>query len=97
MSSQRTPLQRIRLRVYGRVQGVFFRATACEVARELGITGWVRNCPDGSVELVAEGPPDALDKLRAWSRRGPPGAFVSRVEETASPAQGDLKGFSIRG
>ena len=74
--------RRAHIRVYGRVQGVFYRASAEAEARRLGLKGWVRNCPDGSVELVAEGLKTSLDDLIAWCRRGPPHAEVEdfRVE-----------------
>lgn len=71
---------RARIRVYGRVQGVFFRASAENEARRLGVTGWVRNCPDGSVELLAEGAKTKLEDLIAWCRHGPPHAEVDSVK-----------------
>ncbi len=73
-------VQRVRARVRGRVQGVFYRASTCDRAAELGLVGWVRNCADGSVELEAEGPREQVDQLIAWCRRGPAGARVSGVE-----------------
>jgi len=66
--------------VHGRVQGVFFRASTEEKARSLGITGWVRNCPDGKVEIHAEGPREPLDQLIAWCHVGPPRAEVQKVD-----------------
>ena len=82
--------QRVRIVVGGRVQGVFFRATTCDVARRLKLAGWVRNCPDGTVEIVAEGDPEALVRLRDWCRKGPPGARVDMVrEERESPTGAD--------
>lgn len=67
--------------VSGRVQGVFFRATTAERARELGIRrGWARNLPDGRVEVVAAGPPDALAELASWLWTGSPGSRVESVE-----------------
>lgn len=65
--------------VSGRVQGVGFRWAMLERARQRGIAGWVRNRPDGAVEAVFEGPPDAVDALVAWVRRGPSGARVDDV------------------
>ncbi len=65
--------------VSGRVQGVGFRWATLERARQRGIAGWVRNRPDGAVEAVFEGPPDAVDALVAWVRRGPSGARVDDV------------------
>ncbi len=69
-----------RLRVYGRVQGVFFRQWTAEKARALGLRGWVRNRLDGSVELVAHGEAEALEALTAACRTGPPAAKVERIE-----------------
>ena len=69
-----------RLRIHGRVQGVFFRAWTAEQARELGLTGWVRNRRDGSVELIAFGEQGALDALIHRCGRGPSGARVERFE-----------------
>ena len=71
---------RVRLKIQGRVQGVFFRASTMDKTREFGLTGWVRNNPDGSVEVVAEGSREELDKLVAWSQMGPRHAVVNNVE-----------------
>jgi len=68
------------VRVYGRVQGVFFRASTQTRASELGVRGWVRNLPDGSVALCVAGPPHAVDALIAWAWQGPPRARVDDVE-----------------
>ncbi len=67
------------LKISGRVQGVGFRYQMQRVAHELGITGWVRNRRDGSVEAMVAGAPDAVEKIVAWARRGPPGAAVTDV------------------
>jgi acylphosphatase len=84
-----------RIVVHGRVQGVFFRATAREEARRLGLAGWVRNLPGGSVELVAEGESGAVERMTAWCRRGPPAARVDSVTVASQPPSG-LSGFDIR-
>ena len=89
-------MKRVRARISGGVQGVFYRATAVERAGELGLAGWVRNLPDGSVELEAEGPEDRLEELLAWCGRGPPAARVSGVETEWLPATGAERGFRVR-
>ena len=78
----------VRVIVKGRVQGVFYRGSTQQEAQRLGLTGWVRNLQDGSVEFVAEGPSDAIDALLAWAHRGPDMAAVSSVEVTDAPAHG---------
>jgi acylphosphatase len=70
----------VRCVVSGRVQGVFYRASACDKARELGVTGWARNLPDGRVEVLACGEEAAVAALRAWLAEGPPLARVTAVE-----------------
>jgi acylphosphatase len=69
----------IRCLVEGKVQGVFFRASAQQQARRLGVSGLARNLPDGRVEVLACGPTAAVDALRAWLQHGPPGASVTGV------------------
>jgi len=81
--------------VSGRVQGVFFRASARDEARRLGLTGWVRNTIDGRVELIACGPRTAVDTLIAWLHRGPPMARVAAVDVTPAKDEG-LSRFEIR-
>lgn len=77
-----------RYRVTGRVQGVFYRASTARVAADLGLRGHARNLPDGSVEVLAIGPPEALGVLEAFLRQGPPRAAVRGVECTVEPAAG---------
>lgn len=73
--------------VHGRVQGVFFRASACSRAEDLGVAGWVRNRDDGTVEMIVEGDDDAVDHMVSWARRGPAGADVTGVDVAdADPA-----------
>ena len=74
-----TPCERWRLIVEGRVQGVGYRAACCRHAKTLGLGGWVRNLPDGRVEVQAEGEPQALQSLRSWCENGPPAAGVNHV------------------
>jgi len=80
--------------VHGRVQGVFFRASTQERAAEAGVAGWVRNCPDGSVEAVLEGPPGAVETVVEFCREGPGPARVERVDETHEEPEG-LAGFRV--
>jgi acylphosphatase len=89
-------MQRLHVRVRGRVQGVYYRASTQEVAARLGLCGWVRNCPDGSVELIAEGPPDRLEQLLEWCRRGPSAARVDACETSLSSASGEFHEFGVR-
>lgn len=82
-------------RVTGRVQGVFYRASTQARAQELGLTGWVRNCADGSVELEASGDAEALRQLEGWLWQGPERAQVSAVEAAAGTGE-PVSGFEIR-
>lgn len=86
---------RLRLRITGRVQGVWFRGATQAEARRLGVAGWVRNEPDGSVEAVVEGPAHAVRALADWCRHGPPGARVTDVVEIPEPPSDDASGFEI--
>ena len=90
-------MARIRAHVWisGRVQGVFFRAHAKEMADELGLTGWVRNLPDGRVEAVFEGEEEALKRAIAWCKRGPPLASVEKVEVRYEQPTGEFRDFRI--
>jgi acylphosphatase len=87
---------RVRLVVHGSVQGVGFRFAACEAAAERSVTGWVRNLEDGSVEIVAQGSPDAVARMKTWAQRGPRYAAVDRVEIETLAAAADLHAFEIR-
>lgn len=73
-----------KLRIHGEVQGVWYRAWSAEAARRLGVRGWVRNCRDGTVEMLVHGEPGAVERMVALCREGPPAARVDRidVEET---------------
>jgi acylphosphatase len=81
--------------VQGRVQGVGFRYSAYYEARRLGLSGWVRNTPDGAVEVLAEGRKKDLESFLQWLRRGPPGAWVDSVRHTPQRPSGAYRGFSI--
>lgn len=88
-------LKRIQVIVHGRVQGVFFRATAQREARQNGLTGWVKNRRDGSVELVVEGEEDAVKDFLAWAQAGPSTARVDRVETKWRSYTGEFSDFRI--
>ena len=88
-------LKQVRLFVRGRVQGVFFRASAQREARRLGLTGWVKNRPDGAVEILAEGEEEALKDLIGWANRGPTAARVEHVDVRWRGFAGDFSDFRI--
>jgi acylphosphatase len=85
----------MRVRVRGRVQGVFFRAETRGRAESLGLAGWVRNAADGSVEAIFEGEPERVESMVEWCRRGPDGAIVDQVETVAEEPAGE-SGFRVR-
>ncbi|MBI2912092.1 MAG: acylphosphatase [Chloroflexi bacterium] len=89
-------VHRIHVVLRGRVQGVYFRQSAQEMARRLGLSGWVRNNSEGSVEAVAEGPRDALEQFVAWCRRGPPGAYVQEADLRWEIPTGEFHRFDVR-
>ena len=84
-----------RVRIAGRVQGVFFRAWTAERAEALGVAGWVRNCRDGSVEALLQGQAAAVSELIEALHRGPPSARVERVEVADADPE-PLSGFAVR-
>jgi acylphosphatase len=86
---------RYRLLISGRVQGVFFRDTCRRMAERHGVSGWVRNLPDGDVEAVFEGAAGEVDRLVEWSRHGPPAAVVEDVRVQAEPPE-RIIGFQVR-
>jgi len=86
---------RSRVVIDGVVQGVWFRASTQRQAAGLGLSGWVRNLPDGRVEAVFEGPEDAVARAVDWSRRGPDRAIVTSIEVSEEVPEG-LTGFSVR-
>jgi len=75
--------------VSGRVQGVFFRASCQDEARSTGVSGWISNEPDGTVRAVFEGEPEAVDRMVAWCRHGPPHAVVENVTVTDEEPRGE--------
>lgn len=90
--------ERERAHVYitGRVQGVFFRDSTRQNAERLGLSGWVRNSPDGAVEAVFEGPSEGVREMVRWCGQGPPDACVEDVGADFGPARYDLPGFEVR-
>ncbi|MEV6630900.1 acylphosphatase [Actinoplanes sp. NPDC051470] len=84
-----------RVVVSGDVQGVFFRDTCRREAVRAGVTGWVRNLDDGTVEAVFEGSPEAVQLLLSWAHRGPLRATVTGVEVSDGPVEG-FEGYEIR-
>lgn len=82
--------------VSGIVQGVYFRANAREEAKKLSINGWVRNKHDGTVEIVAEGDTEKIERLIGWCHKGPPGAIVRDVVTEWGEFKGEFKDFSVR-
>lgn len=87
----------VRARIDGRVQGVYYRVATRRVARSLGLTGWVRNLPDGSVEALFQGPARAVDEALAWCHDGPPGARVDRVSVRPSAWDERWSDFGVTG
>jgi acylphosphatase len=86
---------RRRVVVHGHVQGVFFRDSVRRAAQQRGVNGWIANRPDGTVEAVFEGDPDAVERLLDLCRAGPSGARVDSVDVTDEPPE-NLSGFAVR-
>ena len=87
---------RVSVTVFGRVQGVAFRHYTSMRAMELGVNGWVRNLPDGSVAGVFEGDENAVNALVDWCRQGPPAAVVERLDLSREVCTGGFRDFSIK-
>src|SRR5688572_33496531 len=88
-------LKQLQLMVRGRVQGVYFRASTQREARRLGLTGWVKNRADGSVEILAEGEEVSIRELYGWAQKGPGAARVDRVETRWRSFTGEYGDFRI--
>lgn len=88
-------MKRVSILVAGMVQGVCFRAYTCEMAKSLNVKGFVRNLPDGRVEILAEGEDSAVDQLILWAGRGPSYANVKDTEVETMEFKGDISGFRI--
>ena len=95
MNGEDADRERVHVFVSGRVQGVTYRASTREAARERGVDGWVRNLDDGRVEAVFEGDPDAVSAMVEWCHEGPARANVTDVETHEEPPEGET-GFEIR-
>lgn len=88
-------LKQLHLTVRGRVQGVYFRASAQREARRLGLSGWVRNRSDGSMEILAEGEELSIRELHGWAQKGPSAARVERVDSRWRGYTGEFAEFRI--
>ena len=88
-------MARAQVFISGRVQGVFYRAYTRDQARMRGLTGWVRNLPDGRVYAVFEGDREKIESMLAWCRQGPQFAAVDEVETEWLPYQGEFQDFSV--
>jgi len=82
--------------IYGRVQGVWFRASTKQKAEQLGINGWVRNTVDGNVEAIFEGEENSVNEMLNWCHHGPPMAEVEKVEVKNQNSTNDFNGFMIK-
>jgi len=89
-------MKRVNIMIHGSVQGVFFRAKAKRIAEGLGLKGYAKNMPEGTVEIVAEGPEDKLKELISFCKKGPEAAEVSKVDVEFSEASNEFKGFEVR-
>lgn len=87
---------RAHLVIKGLVQGVFYRASTQETAINLGLNGWVRNLPDGSVEAIFEGPAEKVKEAVKWCRQGPPGSRVTDIDEKWSDYTGEFRNFAVK-
>ena len=87
---------RARVTIHGIVQGVFFRASTRDEALRIGVGGWVRNLPDGTVQALVEGEKKKVEELIGWCHKGPPGARVSKVDIFWEPYKGEYMQFDIR-
>jgi acylphosphatase len=86
----------LRLVVRGRVQGVGFRASTQRIGTQLDLDGWVKNLPDGSVEIHVQGPAERVEQFLIWCHRGPTGAYVEAVEVKTTEHDAGLHGFARR-
>ena len=96
MNKPEEPLRQIHAIVHGLVQGVNFRGYTNQKAAALGVTGWIRNRPDGTVETVAEGSEHALRAFLGWLQVGPPASDVEKVDAMWGDASGQYPDFKVR-
>jgi len=89
-------MKRINIIVHGNVQGVFFRSNTKKMAESLGLNGYAKNMPDGTVEVVAEGPEDKLKQLIEFCKNGPEAAEVSKIDVKFEKASNEFDGFEVR-
>lgn len=90
-------MERLHITVYGKVQGVGFRYHTQQQATQLELTGYVKNLPDGCVEIVAEGSAEALSQFQVWVSQGPPAAQVRQLTVSLQSATEEFDSFSIEG
>jgi len=88
-------MTRLTAKIYGTVQGVFFREKTEALAKNLGLTGFAKNLPDGTVKIVAEGDEVYLQQLLEWCHHGPGSAKVEKVESTFQVATSEFEGFKV--
>jgi acylphosphatase len=89
-------IKRVEIQVLGRVQGVFFRSQTAKKAKELNLTGWVKNEEDSSVKIVAEGEEENLKNLIEWTKEGPLLARVDKIEVEWEEGKGEFEKFEIK-
>jgi len=88
--------KRVHVFIFGNVQGVYFRSYTQMEGQKRKVAGWVRNCPDGSVEAIVEGEPAAVDDMVEWFKTGPPTAQVAKIEASEERPMGETGVFNIR-
>ena len=89
-------MERAHIIVHGLVQGVFFRANTIKMAGELGLKGYAKNMPDGTVEIVAEGPKDNINKLIDYCKKSPGASEVSKIDVKFGKAKNEFGGFEVK-
>jgi acylphosphatase len=88
-------MKRVHVFVFGKVQGVFFRANTQKAARSFNVTGWVRNLSDSRVEALFEGEEENVEAMVKWTKKGPPYSHVHHLEVTEEPFTGEFEAFTI--